>query len=463
MESTEFLQIRNNLLYAARETLLKQGIELTLENYCNAIKRILTLIIENNSFGGITRNNGARELISGYTSIVILSYLAEEVALFKNVDFSEIAKSLGERKLDYMYVYANDVLPRILSPEWLKQVPLSLDDSIGKGLREIHFNTPSNACREAVIRGEQMSVRTSEAHVRGLNAYSSIGRSPNQEDSYYVGEHPLSPDVKLMIVADGMGGVDKGEYASNFAVKELVEWFEKLPLNAFRENAYDATTGIKSLLTEKVKKIDKDIKERFANELRPPGTTLCMVISNGTTLTILNIGDSKGFILENYAPLFITTPDNFPNKVWGVTDPFDRFHAQRNQVTNCLGGVRSQEPTIEPIKFIIRPGSRYDVVLCSDGVTDSLSNKEVVNIISSTNNLDEAVRTVLDRALNKETKFSQAKREAFGLFGYIFPNKKNKPLVDLLKEHETSFSEKIKGGRDNATIVSGTIVRGGNL
>ena len=108
----------------------------------------------------------------------------------------------------------------------------------------------------------------------------------NNEDTFLI-------DNSLLIVADGMGGAVAGEVASKLAVNVISRELSN----------YSCTTDeeIIQLLNNSIKKADDEIKAMMSQDssLEGMGTTLVMALHMYSRLLIVNIGDSRAYIIEN--------------------------------------------------------------------------------------------------------------------------------------------------------------------
>ena len=85
-----------------------------------------------------------------------------------------------------------------------------------------------NNCKKDVLEKTQLEKKEVEYSIgKTLYAASNKGKRLKQEDSVIILEHPKNSEIKLIAVADGIGGHLDGDLASNYAIKRLIEWFEE--------------------------------------------------------------------------------------------------------------------------------------------------------------------------------------------------------------------------------------------
>jgi len=200
----------------------------------------------------------------------------------------------------------------------------------------------------------------------------------------------LHVDNQLAIIADGMGGHAAGEVASEIAVNIVREDFARS----------GAVEGLHEAIERANLAIIKDASEnpdRFGM-----GTT---VIAVGITYdlegvgspTLFNVGDSRAYQLRDGA-LRQLSEDHSVAEEWvrmGRLTPEEALtHPRRHQLTRALGVEEKLD--IDVLSLDIHIGDR--ILLCSDGLTNELSNEEIARIASSPNALDDAVVALVDGA-----------------------------------------------------------------
>ena len=457
----KYVRMEQTLLDASKATLEKQKIILSADNYSDMMYEGLKSIIEEGKYICFTGDNGHRKKMrqfkpEEFRSMIcnkLIEYGEDEVVFdfYANSDGKSISRSCLERWINLYSKYVASSLDEMYMVSDDDMIAPTID--LVERLHNVKFYPPSNECRRAVMNGTQGRVKFSEAKNAGMMAYSDQGKvRDNNEDSYYIGVHPANPDFKIMLVADGMGGHEKGEVASNIATREMIKWFESLPEDYFNGDNY-----LLSLLAQTAV---KNIHEKINFQCHGGGTTLCFAIIKKDNIFIGNIGDSRGFVTENGKLVFSTNPDSLPISI-GVPEPFDKFHSRNNFILNCLGGGEDMdEPQLHFNTVVMDKNARYDIVLCSDGVTDCLDNKEIMDIMRSG---DDVSYRLVEAALNNNLSFHDELDKAKKKAGIIGRGRYKKLLSALEKEYDMDIRQDkiIHGGKDNTTAVySGEVRRG---
>lgn len=311
------------------------------------------------------------------------------------------------------------------------------EPEVKKAIESAEFLSPSSEFRESIINGTQTNLRKSSAKFNGISAYSDMGTTrENQEDSYYIGVHPNNPNFKIMVVADGMGGYKSGEIASNIAVREMMMWFESLSLNYYL--SHDNTN-----LIEDIKNKIEEIQDKICDEVFNGGTTLCFAIIKSDSIVIGNIGDSQGYVIEDGKLVCATNPQNKPSYE-NVPKELVRYHSNSNSIYSYLGKTLSNAANhdMEFYEVNISKDHEYRVIICSDGVSDCVSERDIVNT-----------------ALNEQDVSERLVKLAIANTSYLKDEQLSDEALKYKEMHPDKFNSVITGGKDNTTAVSTTIHR----
>ncbi len=192
---------------------------------------------------------------------------------------------------------------------------------------------------------------------------TDIGRvRTNNEDSAFAGR-------RLVVVADGIGGLPAGELASRIAVDALA------PLE--EETVDDPRPPLRRAVQEANRQILDAAGENPATE--GMGTTVTALLLAPAGLGLVHVGDSRAYQFRDGTITQITKDDTFVQSLVdeGVLTPADaRVHPRRSLVTQAVQGhdfIASYD-LITP-----QPGDRF--LLCSDGLSDVVDDDEIGTIL----------------------------------------------------------------------------------
>lgn len=197
---------------------------------------------------------------------------------------------------------------------------------------------------------------------------------------------------ELLLVADGMGGHQHGDVASEFVKNRIVEAWKNT--NLFRVN--EAEKFIKNLIIQ----VNRDLYD-FAEtdpKYKGMGTTLVLAAFIEDTIIVLNIGDSRGYVLTSREVEQVTKDHSFVELLVDsgeITREEALKHPQRNIVTKAMGTSR----LIQPDVFRLRNKQYHYLLLASDGLTDTLSKDEIYQEMFNSKPLDSRADALITLAL----------------------------------------------------------------
>lgn len=175
-------------------------------------------------------------------------------------------------------------------------------------------------------------------------------------------------DRFVVAVADGMGGCNAGEVASQEVLSSLHFFISDLPAKLDEGKFYEAISGwLKSVNTTMNVSGDEN------KDLEGMGTTLVGIICYDKRLYWVNCGDSRLYRFRDDTLKQLTTDHSF-NEILG-----DTTHS--NMLTNCIG-AGCTTTYIDMIDFTddIQEGDVY--MLCSDGLSDMVENNNIERLMS---------------------------------------------------------------------------------
>lgn len=213
-----------------------------------------------------------------------------------------------------------------------------------------------------------------------VGAVSDVGlKRQNNQDYMFASTEESFP---LFVIADGMGGHNAGEVASSMAVKTILDKFRGNLERLKNEKA------IKLLIKEAIQEANDNIylKSIERQELNGMGTTITMAYIYGTKIFIGHVGDSRAYVVKNRELSQITEDHSLVNELVknGSITPAEAInHPQRNMITRAVG--TSYKINLD--LYILSFEDKDKLVLCSDGLTNMVDDKTILEVINS-NDLD---------------------------------------------------------------------------
>lgn len=196
-------------------------------------------------------------------------------------------------------------------------------------------------------------------------------RRERNEDSFLYDE-----ELGLYCVADGMGGHRGGEVASSMAVKTLLEFVRGVRSQNRKYGARELLVRAYEEATSKI--YDKSHVE--SPELHGMGTTLVTAMTNGSSLFIGNVGDSRAYLYAQDHLWQLTEDHSLVNEQLraGLIKEEDIHRlTNRNVITRSVGFEREVQ-----VDIIERPMAKGDLyLLCSDGLCGLVDDQVILESI----------------------------------------------------------------------------------
>lgn len=220
---------------------------------------------------------------------------------------------------------------------------------------------------------------------------TNVGRQrTNNED--YAGIYYNQADVPLIMVADGMGGHQAGDVASEMVVSSLGKKWEQTTIRITEEAANWLKGAIQLANTELLAKA-----ARFP-QYQGMGTTLVAAILFEHHFLIANIGDSRGYLMGKGYYEQLTEDHSLVNELvkrGEITATEALHHPRKNILTRSMG---NSEPVDVDLWEIQLPDEAI-LLLCSDGLTNMVSDEEIKQILDHpSKTLDEKANKLIEQA-----------------------------------------------------------------
>lgn len=219
------------------------------------------------------------------------------------------------------------------------------------------------------------------------------------EDAFRVMDQKIGKLNNLYVIADGMGGHNAGDVASKQSIHHLTAYLasnsEEMEVNDLLEKAIQ----IANL---------KVYEEGSANELLVGmGTTLVICTLQDGMLHVANVGDSRLYIAKSQDPKDQLTQVTMDHSVveelyraGHITEVQKHHHPDGHMITRAIGVDR----LVEVDTFKVSMEGIDFVLLCSDGLSKMLSDREIAKIIRQHETLEEAGNALVEAALSRGGK-----------------------------------------------------------
>jgi protein phosphatase len=209
---------------------------------------------------------------------------------------------------------------------------------------------------------------------------TDTGRQRDANEDAYLAESPV------FAVADGMGGAQAGEVASQLAA----ESFEAVQRGTESPEAY--LRAIAKTANARIHHLSEADKSRSGM-----GTTFTAALLEGEEVGFAHVGDSRAYLFRHGTLKLLTSDHSLVEELrrqGRLTDEQAEDHPQRSIITRALGPERDVE--VDTMTYRARPGDVY--LLCSDGLTTMIKEDRIAAILDEAATLDEAVTRLVAEA-----------------------------------------------------------------
>ena len=201
--------------------------------------------------------------------------------------------------------------------------------------------------------------------------------------------------ICVLVLCDGMGGERAGEVASATAADAFIDYAKRrfsgaeppLTVDVAREAAAWANLQV----------YDRACRD---DDCRGMGTTLVAVVAAREDTVIVNVGDSRCYWLAEGQLVQVTRDHSLVQEMLDqgvITDDEARSHPRKNVITRAIGTERRIRSDIFRIDF----READTLLLCSDGLSNQVTEQEIARILIASPSLETAANALLSLALER--------------------------------------------------------------
>ena len=195
----------------------------------------------------------------------------------------------------------------------------------------------------------------------------------------------------LLAVADGMGGHKAGEVASAIVINHLTEEFYSMDSLGDKDHAIEFLRNIVSEMNHKIFDYTKENPDS-----KGMGTTFVCAIKTKDYLLYGNIGDSSGFVIKNHKLTKVTKDHTLVNLLVSTGElsaEEAKYHPRKNVLMRALGANNPIDIDIFDVESDID-----GILLCSDGLTNMLTEEQIEKVISEDKSASDTVTKLINKA-----------------------------------------------------------------
>lgn len=221
---------------------------------------------------------------------------------------------------------------------------------------------------------------------------TDIGRKRKlNQDAVYTSEQPVGNLPNLFLVADGMGGHNAGDFASRITVETITA---RIAESAKQEPA--------RLLEDAIAAANAAVRKKALEDpaLEGMGTTIVAACCSGALLYAANVGDSRLYLVRDKRIHQITRDHSWVEEMvrrGGLDREEAKNHPDKNIITRAVGA----EDTVDPDFYTVNLEEGDMILMCTDGLTNMLEDREILNILESSRDIVEMAEELV-RAANEK-------------------------------------------------------------
>jgi serine/threonine protein phosphatase PrpC len=208
----------------------------------------------------------------------------------------------------------------------------------------------------------------------------------------------LYPERHFFAVADGMGGHNGGDIASQMSVKIFPEFIEQ------NINTMDCA----NILENSIKHVNRSIYDHGQKntELKGMGTTITCIMFDGASIKVGNIGDSRTYLISKKKLYQVTRDHSLVQEKLNI-GLYDREGAKNDPQKNVLVRTVGFEPEVDVDVYHYKVARNDMFLLCSDGLHGKVSDEDIIHLVNKfipdpqnaqKEQIEQAVKALIDQA-----------------------------------------------------------------
>ncbi|MBQ3104412.1 MAG: Stp1/IreP family PP2C-type Ser/Thr phosphatase [Lachnospiraceae bacterium] len=219
-------------------------------------------------------------------------------------------------------------------------------------------------------------------------AMTDVGRRRKLNQDYvFTADLPVGKLPNLYLVADGMGGHKAGGFASRYAVETMVEQVGIADCGS-KEEILRAAIDVTNTYIRRKAMEDSSMSDM--------GTTMVAATIEGRELSVVNVGDSRLYVIGDSIRQ-ITSDHSLVEemvRMGGIDREQARSHPDKNIITRAIGAQKEIEPDFFQVSLC-----HGDVVLmCSDGLSNMVTDEDMFRIIREGSDLQRKAEALIHAA-----------------------------------------------------------------
>ncbi len=230
-----------------------------------------------------------------------------------------------------------------------------------------------------------------------LCGMTDVGRVRRENQDSYAFRR-MNDEAAVLVVCDGMGGARGGSVASAVAVEAFSAAVEELCAGGVPNEP----EGRERILIQAAAAANRQVYDMAQQniECEGMGTTLVGALVLSSEAYIVNVGDSRCYLLRDGAARQLTTDHSYVQVLVNrgeLTPEEARRHPRRNVITRAVGV--DSEVGCDILRLDTCPGDR--LLLCSDGLTNVLDDAVLAEVSAAEDDPERCARALLEMTLDR--------------------------------------------------------------
>ncbi len=227
-------------------------------------------------------------------------------------------------------------------------------------------------------------------------ALSDIGKRRKENQDSWLSYTNTRDNEFTIVVCDGMGGENAGRTASVLAAGSFIEHVRSCLAQTDRAAPDSIIRDAASYAN--IRLYDHAFQRP---ECKGMGTTLVAALILGSMTAVINIGDSRAYLIDQDGGISRVTNDHsFVAELVArgkLTKEQAKRHPRRNEITRALG----VEPEVKGDVFLLNPSPRDRILLCTDGLSNQLTDEEIGAFVRESEDPKAACQRLVGAVLDR--------------------------------------------------------------
>lgn len=221
---------------------------------------------------------------------------------------------------------------------------------------------------------------------------TDVGKIRDCNEDYLA--HFVTTYGYCIIVCDGMGGHAAGDVASQGAIEAIKHY-----LQDGKVTKLDTPNSLHNAIEFANYKLRETVQKNSA--LTGMGTTCVLALINDAKMYVAHAGDSRLYLIRDKSIKQLSKDHSTIQNLIDagvLTEEEAKLSEKRNQITKAIGIFEKVEPSVSKEAFRLKKDDR--ILLCSDGLTAHVNDKEILEIISTNADVQLASLKLIEKANN---------------------------------------------------------------